>query len=289
MIVYFDRNVFADLCELRRDFTKTDLELVQRAVDRKVIIIPLSSTLLDETVKVYENNPNDYERHMRIVSGLIDRSLTLLPQFEILDNDCFSYASGLPYRTPFTGTPRYFLDLLDLSTDALELSHLSKTLSREVRESTEQLNRRLQSAEIVDDQRIAVRDLEFKEFWEINADHVVEVVLATQLPTVKKLCLERGIHPMLRIKSIRIFSIYYSWIVYSSWYGDQGNPRNIKKGDVNDLFHAINSSSAQIFVCQERKEKVGSLSYILTQVSTPEYRVLNLYEFLDWLRSKPGL
>ena len=59
--VYFDRNVFADICELRRGLTESDIGIIERAVESELIIIPASITLIEETIGVLRD-PREIQR-----------------------------------------------------------------------------------------------------------------------------------------------------------------------------------------------------------------------------------
>ena len=61
-IVYFDRNVFADICELRRGLTVDNVAAIQRAVDGGSITIPASSVVIEETISLLLDSEETYRR-----------------------------------------------------------------------------------------------------------------------------------------------------------------------------------------------------------------------------------
>src|SRR6185369_3727046 len=96
--VYFDRNVFADICELRRGLTESDIDIIERAVESELIIIPASITLIEETIGVLGESDERYSEHIKSVFGLVNKEAMVKPPNELLKDDCFSYAQGKPYH-----------------------------------------------------------------------------------------------------------------------------------------------------------------------------------------------
>lgn len=99
-IVYFDRNVFADICELRRGLSQADVVKIQRAVTAGVITIPTSYTVIDETISLVRGSEEKYKQHIKTVLGLVDKDRIIKPHTQLLREDCESYA----FRKP--STPR---------------------------------------------------------------------------------------------------------------------------------------------------------------------------------------
>src|SRR5947208_208801 len=93
--VYFDRNVFADICELRNDITEADVKSIESAVRSRKIIIPGSLPLFEETIAILKGYPEQhYTAHLEIVLGLISRSKMVKPVAFLLDEACYNYARG---------------------------------------------------------------------------------------------------------------------------------------------------------------------------------------------------
>ena len=105
--------------------------------------------------------------------------------------------------------------------------------------------------------------------------------------TIRRLCKKRGLEKMLEIKSFRLYTIYYAWLIHSGWFGVQGHPRKMKEGDVGDFFHAVQASSAFVFVTQESKDKPDKLPSILSQISTTGFTIMDLRDFVEHLKLGP--
>jgi hypothetical protein len=94
------------------------------------------------------------------------------------------------------------------------------------------------------------------------------------------MCKKKGLLPLLNIKSVRMYALYYCWLLYSYWLKSDGTPGKMKRSDGGDFFHAVCSSAADIFVTQESKNKEGKLPWILNQVPTKGFAIMSLEEFL---------
>jgi hypothetical protein len=129
---------------------------------------------------------------------------------------------------------------------------------------------------------------DFSEVWNGLAPTMIEGILLQVPRPIRRLCKKRGFENMLRIKSIRLYTIYYAWLIHSGWFGVQGDPRKMKEGDVGDFFHAVQASAATIFVTQESKDKRDRLPFILGQIPTAEFTIMGLSEFIEYLRQKRG-
>ncbi|MCA1816276.1 MAG: hypothetical protein LC746_07695, partial [Acidobacteria bacterium] len=127
----------------------------------------------------------------------------------------------------------------------------------------------------------AGRPDDFSELWNGLAETTVKLYISKFPREWRVECIKRGIKKMLRLRSYRLFAMYYLSLMHTGWFGLQGAPRKVREGDVGDFMHAIQASFANIFVTQESKQEAGKLGFILTQVPTPNFEVLNLQEFLQ--------
>ena len=278
-IVYFDRNVFADICELRRGISEKDVSIISQAVKSKSIIIPVSLTLLEETVTILKQSDENYVRHIQSLLKLIDQTKMVKDWSELLTNACLSFITN----TPFQGMeklPNDLADILDITKNRQELIDSAESI----------MNRFTSSAKSIADSLIAHPNLKqemgtpqnFRQFWEIASIDSVEAILSQENADLRKICQNMGIENLLKIKTIRIFTIYHSWIYYSGIYGVEGKPKTTKRGDIGDFFHAINASVADIFVTQE-ENKPNKLPFILNQIPVEDFQVMNLNEFINFL------
>lgn len=89
---YFNRNVFSDICELRRGLTHEDVAVIEKAVQSKSVLIPASITLFEETIRVLRESDEKYDQHIKTVFSLIHKAEMVKPPNQLLRDDCYSYA-----------------------------------------------------------------------------------------------------------------------------------------------------------------------------------------------------
>lgn len=277
--VYFDRNVFADICELRHGLTVEDVRRIQSAVDSGSIIIPASTTLMEETVRVIQSSEEEYDQHIKTVLGLVDRQWMVKPPNELLVEDCASYAEQQPYRR-LTAVPVAMRDFLDQTKNKADLLVLAEEITRRFRKSAEDITGGLRGAREAALEQNVGRPDDFADLWNGLSEKMIEDFLDRCSRNIRRLCKKRGITKMREITSIRIYTIYYGWLLHSGWFGIQNNPRNVKPGDLGDWFHAVQAAAAELFVTQESKTKAGKLPYILNLLPIRGFDVINLEEFL---------
>ena len=282
-VAYFDRNVFGDICELRRGLTKEDVAVIEQGVQSQSVLIPASITLFEETIRVLRESDHKYDQHIKTVLGLIHTEEMVKPSNQLLRDDCRSYAEGTPY-VRMTPTPSKLKDILDLSKNKADLLTLADEITERFRNSAADITKGLLAARVAGERQSIGTPDDFGEVWSGFSTTMIEGIL-TQVPrTIRRLCKKHGLDKMLEIKSIRLYSIYYAWLIHSGWFGVQGDPRKMKEGDVGDFFHAVQASAATIFVTQESKDKRDRLPFILNQIPTPEFTIMGLSEFVEYLR-----
>jgi hypothetical protein len=281
--VYFDRNVFGDICELRGGVSAEDVGIVQQAVRSGALTIPASITLFEETIRVLKESDEKYDQHMKTVFSLIHAAEMVKPPNQLLRDDCQSYAERSPYDR-ITATPAALRDILDVSKNKQDLLSLADEIARRFKASAASITQGLLAARVAGEQRDVGTPGDFDQLWTGLSPAMVEGLLTQVGRPIRRLCKKRGLEGMLKITSIRLYTIYYSWLVHSGWFGVQGNPRKMKEGDVGDFFHVVQASAATIFVTQESKEKPNKLPSILSQIPIEGFEIMNLTEFVQYLK-----
>lgn len=279
LTVYFDRNVFADICELRNGLVTEDVRRIKDAVDSGSITIPASITLMEETIKVLRSSAEEYDQHLKTVFDLVNRRWMVKPPNELLIEDCASYAERQPYRR-LTSVPDAMKDFLDLTKNKADLLVLADEIAQRFRKSADDITAGLLGAREAGLERKVGRPESFIDLWDGLAEGMIENLLGRCSRNIRRLCKKRGLMSMLEIKSLRIYTIYYTWVLHSGWFGIQNNPRKLTAGDLGDWFHAVQAAAADLFVTQESKTKSGKLPYILNHLPVSDFEVINLEEFL---------
>jgi hypothetical protein len=282
-VIYFDRNVFDNICTLSCGVTKEDVAKIQRAVESGKITIPASYTVIEETVPIIRASEEKYEQHIQTVLNLVDKDRIIKPHNQLIREDCLSYAFGQPLSPRMEATSTHFRRVLNLSINRDDL----KALTEEIHEFYTRLaaKSQVQFDDLLDEMKqMGLRGYDnFQDAWEALSLVIVEGVVSRLPRTPKRLCRKRGIKRMLNIKSIRIGTIYYCWFYYSHWLKTDGKPGKVQESEAGDFFHAICASAADIFVTQESKNKYGKLPFILSQVPIPKFTVMGLKEFVATL------
>lgn len=282
--IYFDRNVFAEICEFRNNFTQDDFDIIKKAVDSKHISIPLSSALLAETTAILQKSNDEFLKHLKTVFSLISRERMVKQTDILLRDDCVSFAHLTPFQrtAKLSEEGRKFINSPKINSSFLKvaLNH-----PQAMREATKHINVAISSFRQNLEKAGLKNPINFSDFWKKHSMNQVEKLVNEIPDTEKMLCKKWGIEKMLQIKSIRLYTVYQTWILYSGLYGIQGNPRILKSNDVMDSIHAIESSAAEIFVTQENKTKANRLPFILNQVTYDNYKIMNLKEFLNYLKN----
>lgn len=278
---YLDRNIFSALSELEGGLTDGDVEKLRRAVRSGSLTIFGSAPLLEETAATMAQSREMYLRHMGLVLDLIDRRRLIKTGEDILNDDCYSYAVGLPENDRTMPATRSLMSKFELSEHE---SHVRRIVTDRQQERTfdaARMNARMVEGRA--DKRWAgsVPRPSLDELWEQMAPQVV-ARWVDGLPTeIKKKCHRRGLEKMLGLKSFRLCTLYFASMTYTGLFGMTRDPRKVRHGDLHDWHHAICASAVNIFVTNESKNRPGHLGHALSWKPTPGFEVLNLSEFLD--------
>lgn len=277
-IVYFDRNVFADICELRRGLTGADVAKLEQAVSSGSIMIPISITLIEETLKILRSSEDSYSQHMETLLRFVDPAVMVKHHSILILEDCWSYAMNQPYER-LIPTSEQFKSFLDLTKNKEDLITLAEMITESYKDSASFITENLLTTRANNEG--ATRPADFQDLWKGMAEWIIsDICLPSCSRTVRRLCKKYDLQHMLEIRSLRIFTIYFAWLTYTGWFGIENEPRKVRTGEVGDWYHAIQSSAADIFVTQENKNQSGKLPYILNQIPIDGFEVLSLQEFL---------
>ena len=282
--VYFDRNVFADICELRNNLTNDDVEIIKQAIDSGKISIPMSSALLAETAAVLQESSVKFKQHINTFFSLIDKKRIVKQPDDLLRDDCVSFAYLAPYQRTLA-----ISDIGRKHINSPKINNrwilLSKKHHPAIKNSVKNINDAILFWRDERERKNIKTSDDFIEVWEEYSPKLIERLLKELPSDVKTLCKNHGIQNMLKIRSIRLYTTYYSWILFSGLGGVQGNPKNLQAGDFMDFIHTIQASVATIFVTQENKEKANKIPFILNKLPFSDLKTINIGEFLKFIKS----
>lgn len=279
-VVYFDRNVFADICELRNGLTVEDVAKLRGSVNSGTIRIPASFTLIEETVQALKFPQANYDQQIKTVLGLVDKEFMIKQPKDVLLDDSYTFARRQTNYGRFMRVPPQMAQLLDASRNREELLDLAQEISSKFDQAATNITDGLLKAREAGLQKNVGRPNSFHDLWDELAVETVKLYVEHRPRWVRRRCRMRGFEHMLNVRSFRHYALYYVWLMNSGWFGIHDEPRKMKPGDMGDWYHAVQSSAADILVTQENKEKAGKLPNILNQKPTPGFEILNLQEFL---------
>jgi hypothetical protein len=277
---YFDRNVFSAISELESGLTADDIEKLRRAVSTCDLTIFGSSPLLEETAATMAQSREMYRRHMGTVLDLIERRRLIKTGEDILNDDCYNYAVGLPENNRTMLATASLMSKFELLEHESYVGQVVADRQRERTTGAAHLNGLMVEARA--DKRWAgsVPRPSLDELWDQLAVQVVTRWVDRRPPEIKKKCHKRGLKKMLELRSFRFDALYFVSMTYTSLFGMTRDPRKVKHGDLHDWHHAICASAANVFVTNESKTRPGHLGHALSWKATPGFEVLNLKELL---------
>ena len=279
--VYFDRNVFSALSEFEGGLTPADVDKIKGAVAAGSIKILASSPLLEETAATMRQSREMYRRHMGLVLELIDRRRLIKPGLDIVSDDCFNYAMGLPEGDRTIPATDRVIRLFELWESEPLVEEVTDAGQRRRTEDTAALNAIMVKTRSDNRWVGAVPRPTLEQLWEELGAHLVAYWVNKCQPEIKQRCHERGLEEMLDLKGIRFQLLHFTSMSYISLFGVSGKHRKVKHGDLPDAHHATCASAVDVFVTNESKTRLGKLGHTLSWKPTSGFEVLNLGEFLN--------
>src|SRR3989442_1280594 len=264
--VYLDTNVYSNTGAERVD-------ALRAARGSRGIAPRLGLADVDEILGDWEANRSAAMGRLRVARDLVGFDAILNQPSDLLGDAIRAYAIGEP--TPSQVLPP---DQQELVEDCLYRAARGRTsvdhVVREIvggvrvlknefcRDMTEARARALAEWEQVDPDRR--RTVTFEEYWKAGAaewaeDFAGHVGLAAA-------CRERGLDGLLDVRTVRFcVGAVMSWI-FSVVVGDQ--PRQPRRHDGYDLWHALQASAADVFVTGDER-----LAALLARVPLDGFRV----------------
>ena len=150
--VYFDTEIYAQLCSRHSGITDSDVERLMRSVQSDKVRVYLSSAVLDETVSDPNANEAEVLRRLRLIRRIAKRKIILKESTAIIDDTISTYAKQGRVPSFFMSPPPYFKPVLSGQTReaSQQLEALATESQRRIKErkaSTEQLFKALASVE----------------------------------------------------------------------------------------------------------------------------------------------
>lgn len=276
MLVYFDTNVFRDLKgSVGRTHNSADLlPAVQNEIDEEKFSLVLGTTVLEETLPALTNSPRALQEDLQMMFRLLDHRRMVKPAEILLREAVQSY--GYDRRRPdmFTKAPPLLTKFLRSGKVTREFSLWAKEAAELHARFPRRMNPAFEKTRSIGEERRIGRPRSFSEFWDAHATARAEDLCEHY--DVHKRCMERGLDGLLENRTVRLYVIYYLSFIYSKWFGEQREPGQVRDSESGDFFHAVQASSADVFVTGDKR-----LRSWLTRVPVEGWEVLSLNQFVE--------
>ncbi len=273
-LVYFDKNIYN---QIKKQFliTSADYELIKRAINIGVIIVPGSITVLEEALGIYRSkSKGSLAIEKQVLSELIDWKLFIKAPRDLLFDEIMGYINDVPFNpftrypiTPeklYTEDPKQVADWINVEaeTEAQKLAFIDglKPVREQFRKQMLQIPKQN-------------RKMTFPRLWQERA-HEFAAEYVSRYCALKKVQ-KKGIEGLLDRRVLRLTVGYDLAYFFKKFILDA----KMSSSDSRDHHHVALSSVTDIFVTQD-----GPLANLLSLVPMENYTVWSYRQFMSWLR-----
>ena len=148
--VYFDTEIYAQICSRQSGIKDSDVAKLVRSVQSDKVRVYLSGAVLDETVSDPNTSEQEVLRRLRLIRRIAKRKIILKESTAIIDDTISTYAKHGRVPSFFMSPPPYFKPVLSSQTreTSQQLEALATESQRRIKErkaSTQQLFKALAS------------------------------------------------------------------------------------------------------------------------------------------------
>jgi hypothetical protein len=272
-IVYFDRNIIGHLRD-QLVCSQYNYSLIQQAVNSNLIRIPISATILEETLPVIKSKSLFKKMgDLQIIETLFDCEHWIRPHNDLLNESILAFAKKLPPPYPWMKmniSPRELIfpsperdSRFQRIVDETELlkSNNFKNLQDWKRKFQELIAKEFSKFK-------PAKHYPFSDCWD-RLSIQIAASEANRLGVLHE-CEERGINNLLNIKLVRVYVGYSISYLYSKYILGE----KLLKSDSRDHQHIVQASLADIFVTND-----DNFSKIIKRIPAKDFQV-----FIIWLR-----
>jgi hypothetical protein len=269
--VYFDTNVYDHIYK-KINFSSGDLINLKNAISSGKISVLLSTLNVEETIAFMEYDQSMTIEQVQLIFSLIDKYRVIKPHNELFSEDIESFAN----RGLASGSFDRKYDLYS------KMSFLQNPSQEDIDDFISTVNIHIKNQKVdfslfMKEVKIKIRP-EIKKLKRSQANFIdffekVSVLFAESVAEKKGLleqCRARGIHNLLKVRSIRLYIGYSLSLAFAQFFEDCSH----ESGDFIDQFQATVSSAADIFVTEDKKFKNR-----LSRIPIRNYEVIDLKEF----------
>jgi hypothetical protein len=284
--VYFDTTVYDAIAKDEVPFQ--DLDALRPMIARRKIVAYPSIVDVEELLGQWETEPAEAVRRLQIMGGLVGFSPMLKQPVDLLDDAIRAYAAKIAPPSP-TLRPR------DDATVAEHLRRIvrgDRSLDPKITEVVAHVKKRKQEAHTMFAEarsqshaqlnwdQLAPQDrkaFRFEDYFASNARPWAESFAKPLGQEVLGACQRRGLDGLTEVRPVRICVGAVLSLIFAQIVGDGVQSRKARRGDGDDLWHALSASVADVFVTGDR-----ALTQQLQRVPVKDFRVVSsIRELLD--------
>ena len=277
MKAYFDRNIFGDLKATEDGGESAEkFSALRAAVNEKRLTVLLSTTVLEETLPALNLSPSILRQDLQVIFGLVQKRRMIKSAGDLLTEAVQSYAYDRRLPDMLTRTPRFLEDFLVKGRVSRALREFVDAVIAQGSEFTANFTETFLEARRVGEERNVGTPEDFGELWNVVAPAIAEN-WAKHCGLYER-CVERGMEGLLEARAVRLYAIYYTALIHSKWFGEQGTPGKVIASEKGDFHHSVQAAAADVFVTRDRR-----LTRWLRKIPVESFEVLNLDELLERL------
>lgn len=269
--VYFDTNVYDHIYK-KINFSSGDLINLKNAISSGKISVLLSTLNVEETIALMEYDQSMTIEQVQLIFSLIDKYRVIKPHNELFSEDIESFANRGLESGSFDRKYDLYNKMSFLQNPSQEdIDDFISTVNIHIKNQKEDFSLFMKEVKIKI--RPEIKKLKRSQANFIDFFEKVSVLFAESVAEKKGLleqCRARGIHNLLKVRSIRLYIGYSLSLAFAQFFEDCSH----ESGDFIDQFQATVSSAADIFVTEDKKFKNR-----LSRIPIRNYEVIDLKEF----------
>lgn len=275
-LVYLDTSMYNFIDEKR--FPEEDVKAFGAAVSRHAITVYLSCANIEELLGQWDTSASAVVKKLRMVRDLVGFENIVKQPADLMTDDIRAYAYGTRPTTPLLPRKQRKSIAAVLHRIVSGDRRLDRSVSQvvaEIRQTKEafvsllEQTRDLALAKLNWNSRDAHerRSITFEELWQVGATPWADA-LAERAGAVEA-CRARGLAGVLELRTVRVCVGVALLLVFYQAVGEQGEPRQPRRSDGYDLWHAGMASAAEIFATSDER-----LAKIAERVPVEGFRVV---------------
>lgn len=278
-IIYFDTNIY-DHISKKIGFNDNDLILLKSKIAEKKISILYSLLNVTEISLLWNQDKKMTQEQLNLLLELVDNNNLLKPNDLLIKHEVNRFLNNSVSYDPYYHDNDLVLKIntllknLSLNEKIINDSNIEeKNLKQNMHVGM--INAKLEVAKEV--KKLNKKNIKHPNFNQYRNSLKIGL-LKPILANIRKLnkCRERGLHNLLKHKSIRIYIDTSISLVYSQTF----NKKAPDDGDGIDLKHVLLATAADIFVTDDKK-----LINLFKNFEHKDFKVIDLKAFMEEIKN----